>query len=98
MHNTIVERYDVRVPQPLNIRNVDDATMVRLAEQAAVEGVTVSEWIRQILDRAAVMLSPGELATKRHSIAAHAMAPDEFAAYYDARLHRRPFERRPKAG
>ncbi len=83
--------------QPLNIRNVDDGTVARLAEQATAEGVSLSEWVRQLLDRAATLLSPGELAAKRTTLAATAQPPDEFAAYYEARLHRRPYQK-PKAG
>ena len=83
--------------QPLNIRNVDDKTMARLTEQAAAEGLTVSEWVRQLLDQSAVLLSPAELAAKRHSLASRTVSSEEFAEYYDARLHRRPYQRKPQA-
>lgn len=72
----------------LNVRNVEDRTMARLAEQAVAEGVTLSEWVRQLLDRAASLLSPSELAARRVELAATAATTDEFEAYYAARLHR----------
>jgi plasmid stability protein len=82
--------------QPLNIRNVDEATIIRLGEQAAAEGVSLSEWVRQLLDRSATLLSPAELAARRTTLAATAQPPDEFARYYEARMHRRPYVK-PKA-
>ena len=82
--------------QQLNVRNVEDVTMTRLTEQAQAEGVTLSEWVRQLLDRAAALLSPAELAARRHELAPHATSADAFAEYYEARLHGRRGEgRRP---
>ena len=37
----------------VNVRGLDDAVLARLREQAAAEGVSLSEWIRSALaDRA----------------------------------------------
>ena len=84
--------------QPLNIRNVDDNTITRLTEQAAAEGVSLSEWVRQCLDQAAALMSPAEFAAKPHALTAKTMSSEEFAAYYDARLHKRRYTPQPKAG
>ena len=89
--------YAVHMVQQLNVRNVGDVTMTRLTEQAQAEGVTLSEWVRQLLDRAAALLSPVELAARRHELAPHAPSADAFAEYYEARLHGRPGQLPPAA-
>jgi plasmid stability protein len=73
----------------LNVRNLDDATATRLAEQAETEGVSVSEWVRQVLNRAASLASPAELSARRDVNVQTAMSVEEFDHYYAKRLRRR---------
>ena len=49
----------------LNVKNVDPAVVARLAEQAAAEGMSQQEWLRQTLARTAARLSPAELLAQR---------------------------------
>jgi plasmid stability protein len=77
------------VAMHLNVRNLDDGTAARLADQAQAEGVSISEWIRQSLDRIASLASPSELAARREINLESAMPADEFERYYHSRLHRR---------
>jgi predicted transcriptional regulator len=49
----------------VNVKNVDPEVMARLAEQAAVEGMSQQEWMRQVLRRTAQRLSPAELIAQR---------------------------------
>ena len=72
------------------MRAVPDRVMVRLAEQAEREGLTLSEWVRQLLEHAAGLRSPVELAEQRARLADSATPAKEFEEYYAARLHRRP--------
>jgi hypothetical protein len=53
----------------LNIKNVDPAVAARLAEQAAAEGMSQQEWLRQTLSRTAARLSPTELVSQRAGLA-----------------------------
>jgi len=62
----------------VNIKNVDQAVMARLAEQAAAEGMSQQEWLRQTLSRTAARLSPAELAARRGK--AFPMTDEEFTA------------------
>lgn len=51
----------------LNVKNVEPDVLARLAEQAAAEGMSQQEWIRQTLRRTAARLSPAELVAQRSS-------------------------------
>jgi plasmid stability protein len=73
----------------LNVRNLDEGTAQRLAAQAEAEGVSLSEWVRQSLARAAALASPAELVARRSVNLESAMPADEFDRYYTQRLHRR---------
>ena len=52
----------------LNVKGLEPEVAGRLAEQAAAEGVSQQEWIRQLLRRAAGRLSPAELMAQRADI------------------------------
>jgi plasmid stability protein len=73
----------------LNVRNLDEATAERLAAQAEAEGVSLSEWVRQSLDRVAALATPAELLARRTINLESAMPADEFDQYYTQRLNRR---------
>ena len=73
----------------LNVRGVNETVLARLREQAAAEGVSVSEWIRTALADRAELPTPAELAARRAARAGEGQSREEFAAYYRARLHRR---------
>lgn len=73
----------------VNVRGVDDAVLARLREQAAAEGVSLSEWIRTALADRAELPTAAELAARRATRAEGAQSREEFAAYYRERLHRR---------
>ena len=73
----------------VNVRGLDDAVLARLREQAAAEGVSLSEWIRSALADRAELPTATELAARRAARAEGAQPRDEFAAYYRERLHRR---------
>ena len=62
----------------LNIKNLDDGVAARLAEQAAAEGMSQQEWLRQILRRTASRFSPAELEAQRSGT--EPMSASEFAA------------------
>lgn len=62
----------------VNIKNVDPAVIARLAEQAAAEGMSQQEWLRQMLRRTAARLSPAELVARRAEVAP--MTDEEFTA------------------
>jgi hypothetical protein len=49
----------------LNVKGLEPDVAERLAEQAAAEGLSQQEWIRQILRRTASRLSPAELLAQR---------------------------------
>ena len=49
----------------LNVKGVEPEVAERLAEQAAAEGLSQQEWIRQVLRRTARRLSPAELDAQR---------------------------------
>jgi hypothetical protein len=73
----------------VNVRGLDDAVLARLREQAAAEGVSLSEWIRSALADRAELPTAAELAARRADRMGAAQSRDEFAAYYRERLHRR---------
>jgi hypothetical protein len=62
----------------VNVKNLDPAVVARLAEQAAAEGMSQQEWLRQVLGRTASRLSPAELTARREVVSP--MSEDEFAA------------------
>lgn len=51
----------------VNIKNLESGVVARLAEQAAAEGMSQQEWLRQILRRTAARFSPAELMAHRAS-------------------------------
>ena len=63
----------------VNIKNVDDGVAARLAEQAAAEGMSQQEWLRQILARTAGRLSPAEVVAR--SPLFKAMTESEFSEF-----------------
>jgi hypothetical protein len=65
-------------PVDVNVKNLDPEVVARLAEQAAAEGVSQQEWIRQALRRTAARLSPAELVAQRSAVSP--MNDAEFAA------------------
>jgi Ribbon-helix-helix protein, copG family len=71
----------------VNVKNLDADVVARLAEQAAAEGMSQQEWLRQALRRTAGRLSPAELAHQRDSV--NPMSDDEFAAVRHAVADRR---------
>ena len=73
----------------LNVRGVDERVIARLREQAAAEGVSVSEWVRAALADRAELPTAAELAARRAARISEAQPREEFAAYYRERLHRR---------
>lgn len=54
----------------LNVKGLEADVVQRLAQQAAAEGVSQQEWIRQVLRRTAQRLSPAELVVRRSQSAA----------------------------
>lgn len=54
----------------LNIKGLEPDVVQRLADQAAAEGFSQQEWIRQVLRRTAQRLSPAELVVQRSQAAA----------------------------
>lgn len=65
------------MPMDVNVKNLEDDVVERLAAQAAAEGVSQQEWMRQILRRSAARLSPAELLAQRSASAP--MSEEEFA-------------------
>ena len=49
----------------VNVKGLDTEVAERLSEQAAAEGLSQQEWIRQVLRRTAGRLSPAELLAQR---------------------------------
>ena len=74
----------------VNVKNLDPEIVERLAQQAAAEGMSQQEWIRQTLRRSASRLSPAELLVQRTGL--EPMKEKEFAA-----LRRRVGQRRQGA-
>ena len=60
------------------MKNLEPAVVARLAEQAAAEGMSQQEWVRQVLRRTAARFSPAELLAQRESSEA-AMSDADFA-------------------
>ncbi|HEX9467893.1 MAG TPA: hypothetical protein VGA11_05775 [Acidimicrobiia bacterium] len=59
------------------MKNLEPDVVARLAEQAAAEGMSQQEWLRQVLRRTAARFSPAELLTQRGS--AESMSDADFA-------------------
>ena len=74
------------MPQ-LNVKNVDPATLDRLTAQAQAAGVSVSEWVRGLLDLHAGLYTADELEAMRSRNADLALSEHAGAAWYHARLH-----------
>lgn len=51
----------------VNVKNLEPEVVARLAEQAAAEGMSQQEWVRQVLRRTAARFSPAELLAQRAS-------------------------------
>jgi plasmid stability protein len=79
----------VRPVADVNVRAVPDDVVERLRQQAAAEGVSMSEWVRLALADRAALPTTAELAARRGALAADAQPRDEFDRYYRTRLHRR---------
>jgi hypothetical protein len=62
----------------VNVKNVEPEVLDRLAAQAAAEGMSQQEWIRQVLRRTAARLSPAELLSQRQALSP--MSEAEFGA------------------
>jgi hypothetical protein len=71
----------------LNVKGLEPEVADRLAEQAAAEGLSQQEWVRQILRRAAARLSPAELMAQRESL--RPMTETEFETVMTAVARRR---------
>jgi hypothetical protein len=52
----------------VNVKGLEPKVAERLAQQAAAEGLSQQEWIRQVLRRTASRLSPAELVAQRESL------------------------------
>lgn len=73
----------------LNVRNVPEVVVERLKEQAAAEGVSLSEWVRAALADRAELPTDAELAARRAAWSDQAESPEAFGEYYRRRLRRR---------
>lgn len=62
----------------VNVKNLEPEVVARLAVQAAAEGVSQQEWIRQVLRRTAARPSSAELVAQRSAV--EPMTDAEFAA------------------
>lgn len=62
----------------VNVKGLEPEVVARLAEQAAAEGMSQQEWLRQILRRTGARLSPAELLAQR--ALSNPMSDKEFAA------------------
>ena len=61
----------------VNVKGLEPDIVARLSEQAAAEGMSQQEWIRQVLRRTAARLSPAELVARRSTESP--MTDQEFA-------------------
>ena len=71
----------------VNVKGLEPEVAERLAQQAAAEGLSQQEWIRQVLRRTAGRLSPAELVAQRKSL--EPMSEDEFKKIQAAVARRR---------
>lgn len=53
----------------LNVKGLEPEVVARLSEQAAAEGLSQQQWVRQVLRRTAARLSPAELLAERGTVA-----------------------------
>jgi plasmid stability protein len=72
----------------LNVRNVPAEVIERLREQAALEGVSLSEWVRVALDDRGRIPTTKELVARRSERPADDAIREQFDEYYRQRLHR----------
>ena len=61
----------------VNVKGLEPEVVARLSEQAAAEGLSQQEWVRQVLRRTAARLSPAELLSVRATVTP--MSEAEFA-------------------
>lgn len=71
----------------VNVKGLEPAVLARLAEQAATEGMSQQEWLRQVLRRTAARLSPAELVAQRTTLTP--MTDTEFTRVRKAVAERR---------
>ncbi len=71
----------------INVKGVEPEVADRLARQAAAEGLSQQEWIRQVLRQTAGRLSPAELLEERATT--DPMSEAEFTAVRVASARRR---------
>jgi hypothetical protein len=71
----------------VNVKGIEPEVVARLAEQAAAEGMSQQEWVRQLLRRTAARLSPAELLAQRASVTP--MSDAEFTALRKRTVQRR---------
>ena len=74
------------MPQ-LNVKNVDQPTYDRLTAQAQAACVSLSEWVRGLLDLHAGLYTADELEAMRSHNADLALSEHAGADWYSARLH-----------
>jgi hypothetical protein len=77
----------------LNVKGLEPEVAERLAEQAAAEGLSQQEWIRQVLRRTAGRLSPAELGAQRTVVEAMSEVDFEHVKAEVARRRRKAVER-----
>jgi hypothetical protein len=71
----------------VNVKNLEPEVVRRLAEQAAAEGMSQQEWLRQVLRRTAARTSPAELVAQRAALSP--MSDQEFAEVREKVANRR---------
>jgi len=71
----------------VNVKGLEPEVAERLAQQAAAEGLSQQEWIRQVLRRTAGRLSPAELVEQRESL--EPISGDDFEKIQAAVARRR---------
>jgi len=71
----------------VNVKNLEPEVVRRLAEQAAAEGMSQQEWLRQVLRRTAARTSPAELVAQRAALSP--MSDQEFAEVREKAAKRR---------
>jgi hypothetical protein len=64
----------------LSVKNVSSATLASLTRKAALEGTSVQEYVRRLLDRDARCLSPVEIIERQQAARRDALAFDEVDA------------------
>jgi hypothetical protein len=74
-------------PVDLNVKGLEPEVVARLSEQAAAEGLSQQQWVRQVLRRTAARLSPAELLAQRGAVAP--MSEAEFTQLQERVVARR---------